>query len=93
MVRELLYTPANAEWRAEVRRFCQARRGTAMLKSPQRVRALLADKFADAANLALGALVLAQGLGERLSLTAMIVGVTSWIVFLCVALWADWSDQ
>jgi hypothetical protein len=54
-----------------------------MLVLKQEQRALLAEKLADAANLAMGALVFGQFLGERsLSPLLAFVGFGLWIVFL-----------
>ena len=54
-----------------------------MLVLKQEQRALLADKLADAANLAMGALVFGQSLGETgSSLLLGVVGLGLWVLFL-----------
>jgi len=63
-----------------------------MLKLPQKTRALLADKFADAGNLALVALTLGQALSDRFSKAVAVIGIGLWLLLLGTALWIDWED-
>jgi len=57
-----------------------------MLKLNQRQRALVADKLFDVGNLAAGALVFSQFLGERPVSPALVgAGIVTWIVFLVLS--------
>jgi hypothetical protein len=50
-----------------------------MLRWDQRQRAMFADKLPDVANLALGALVFGQFLGQQFSLLAAVTGLVLWV--------------
>jgi hypothetical protein len=63
------------------------RLGTTMLRLSERRRELLADKLPDAANVALGALVFGQFLGEGpYSIAIPVVGMALWLVLMTAAL-------
>jgi hypothetical protein len=54
-----------------------------MLKFDENLRAPLADKALDAANIAAGALVFGQALGERsFSIPLALLGLSVWIGFV-----------
>lgn len=58
-----------------------------MLRLNERQRTLLAEKAFDSANLALGALVFGQFLGERISPLLAAFGLLVWVVFIAGAVW------
>jgi hypothetical protein len=61
-----------------------------MLRLSRRRRDLLADKFPDAANVALGALAFGQFLGAQpVSLILVSIGTTTWLALRLLALWVS----
>lgn len=64
-----------------------------MLKFNQRQFAVLADKLADAANLALGALVFGQALSGVFSPRLAIGGWFLWLTLLALSLWAAREEE
>jgi hypothetical protein len=64
-----------------------------MLRLTPVQRAMFADKLPDAANLALGALVFGQLLGERFSAILAVTGVFVWIVFMGFAAHLAGAEQ
>ena len=58
-------------------------------------RSLLADKLSDVGNLAAGALIFGQALGEQsISLKLLAAGLVTWIVFLGLSVvWARESKR
>jgi hypothetical protein len=60
-----------------------------MLELNSRQRSVLAEKLPDAANVAVGALVFGQFLGERpFSLLRAFGGVVVWVLFMALAILA-----
>jgi hypothetical protein len=73
-------------YRAASTQFLREGRISTMLKLNQRQRTLLADKLFDFGNLAAGALVFGQFIGEHaVSLKLVGAGLLAWIVFLGVS--------
>jgi len=57
-------------------------------------RQMLIDKLPDAANLALGALVFGQFLGDRpFSMTLAVLGIGTWMVLFACALWIGGGQE
>ena len=63
-----------------VRSFCNGLREMTMLRLTPGQRTMLADKLLDAANVAAGALVFGQLLGDMFSIALAVAGVGLWIV-------------
>ena len=66
--------------------FCKGSREMTMLRLTRSQRMMLADKVLDVANVAAGALVVGQLLGDQFSIALAIAGIGAWIVLAICAL-------
>jgi len=82
-----------ADWRI-VRSFSNKTREMTMLRLTRGQRVMLADKVLDVANVAAGALVFGQLLGDQFSIALAIAGIGSWIVLaICAVALAGGEEQ